>query len=125
MKQPYSGDAHKPLGLLSRAMGAGDYVFVSGTVGMREDGGIASTTGEQTAQTIENVRMHLRAAGLDLDDVVDVTVYLVCASDFGEMNKVYAQYFSEPYPARATVRCDLVHSEHLVEISAIAYRGAK
>lgn len=125
MKQPYSGDAQKPLGLLSRAMGAGEYVFVSGTVGLREDGSIASTTGEQTAQTLENVRLHLQAAGLELDDVVDVTIYLVRAADFGAMNKVYAEYFSEPYPARATVRCDLIHSEHLVEISAIAYRGAK
>jgi 2-iminobutanoate/2-iminopropanoate deaminase len=112
-----------PLGPLSRAVGAGDYVFVSGTIGTRDDGSLPPTIESQTEQTLENIASHLAKAGLSLADVVEVTVYLPDAGHYSAMNGVYERFFDEPCPARATVCCPLVHSDHLIEISAVAYRG--
>jgi 2-iminobutanoate/2-iminopropanoate deaminase len=101
-----------------------DWVFVAGTVGTFDDGSLPSDVGAQTAQTLENVAAHLGAAGLSLADVVSTTIYLTDRSQYSEMNAAYERYFAKPYPARATVVCDLVHEEHLVEIQAVARRGA-
>lgn len=124
MKQSFDGGTTPPLGPLSRAVGAGDLVFVSGTVGTRADGSLPATVGEQTTQTLHNIADHLAAAGLTLDHVVDVTIYLVRPEDYAEANAAYEPFFQDPRPARATVCAGMVHPEHLVEISAIAHRGA-
>jgi 2-iminobutanoate/2-iminopropanoate deaminase len=100
------------------------WVFVAGTVGTFEDGTLPGTVGEQTQQTLENIKTHLAAAGLSLADIVSATIYLTDRSQYKDMNEAYLRYFSKPYPARATVVCDLVHEEHLVEITAVARRGA-
>jgi 2-iminobutanoate/2-iminopropanoate deaminase len=124
MLQAFDGGSVAALGPLSRAIGVDDWVFVAGTIGTREDGSLPATVEEQTAQTLENVRSHLAAAGLSMADVVSTTVYLPDRTEYKAMNAAYARYFEEPYPARATVCCDLVHDDHLVEISAVARRGA-
>lgn len=124
MRRAFDGGTTAALGPLSRAMEIDDWVFVAGTVGTFEDGSLPGGVGEQTAQTLENIAAHLRAAGLSLADVVSTTIYLVDRGAYRAMNEAYERYFSEPYPARATVVCDLVHEEHLVEISAVARRGA-
>lgn len=124
MRQAFDGGTNPSLGPLSRALGVDDWVFVAGTIGTFDDGSLPATVGEQTAQTLENVKAHLAAAGLTLADVVSTIVYLVDRTQYSAMNDAYARYFDEPYPARATVCCELVHEEHLVEISAVARRGA-
>lgn len=124
MRQAFDGGTNRSLGPLSRAIGVDDWVFVAGTVGTFDDGSLPPTVGEQTAQTLENIRAHLAAAGLTLADVVSTTVYLVDRTQYSAMNDAYTRYFDVPYPARATVCCELVHDEHLVEISAVARRGA-
>lgn len=125
MLQALDGGTAKALGPLSRALDVDGWVFVAGTVGTFDDGTLPPTVGEQTAQTLENVRAHLAAGGLTLDDVVSTTVYLTRRDQYADMNAAYERCFSQPYPARATVVCDLVHEEHLVEISAVARRGAR
>lgn len=124
MKHAFDGGATPTLGPLSRAIGVGDLVFVAGTVGTRPDGTLPATVGEQTAQTLKNIAGHLAVAGLTMDHVVDVTVYLVNPDDYGEMNTAYAEFFNDPKPARAALCAGMVHAEFLVEISAIAHRGA-
>jgi reactive intermediate/imine deaminase len=125
MKELFDGGAEPPLGPLSRAIGAGDYVFVSGTVGTREDGSVSTDVGEQTAQTLDNIAAHLAVAGLTMNDIVTTTIHITKAEDWAAMNKVYERYFDDPKPARSTVACTLVIEKFLVEISAIAYRGEK
>jgi 2-iminobutanoate/2-iminopropanoate deaminase len=122
--QAFDGGSLAALGPLSRAVAVDDWVFVAGTIGTRDDGSLAGTVAEQTAQTLENIKSHLEAAGLSMADVVSATVYLPDRTEYKAMNAAYARYFEEPYPARATVCCELVHDDHLVEISAVARRGA-
>ena len=103
---------------------AGRVVAVSGMVGKETDGAARTLTGvdvaTQTRQAIENLKAVLGAASLDLDDVFKVTVFLSNAADFKEMNSVYVEAFSEPYPARSTVIVGLVNPDFLVEIEALA-----
>jgi len=125
MLQVLDGGTQPPLGPLSRAVVVDDWVFVAGTIGTLDDGTLPPSVEEQTAQTLENIRSHLEAGGLSLDDLVSLTVYITRREAYGAMNAAYARYFAEPFPARATVVCDLVHDDHLVEISAVAKRGAR
>jgi 2-iminobutanoate/2-iminopropanoate deaminase len=124
MRQAHDGGVVPALGPLSRALEVDGWVFVAGTVGTFDDGTLPATVEEQTAQTLENVKAHLAAAGLTLAEVVSTTVYLTDRRQYKAMNEAYLRYFEAPYPARATVCCDMVHEDHLVEISAIARRGA-
>ena len=108
---------------ISPGIKAGDYVFVSGQVGIVDDKGKEVKGIEaQTRQCLEKVKQVLEAAGSSLSDVVKVTVFLVNVENFAKMNEVYRSYFSEDYPARATVIAGLIRPEMLVEIECIAYR---
>jgi 2-iminobutanoate/2-iminopropanoate deaminase len=80
---------------------------------------VGTTVAEQTRQTLENVRAILEEAGSGFEDVLMMRVYLTRKEDFAEMNKVYAEYVSEPYPARTTVFVGLAEGM-LVEIDALA-----
>lgn len=125
MLQALDGGTQPPLGPLSRAVVVDEWIFVAGTIGTFDDGTLPPTVEEQTAQTLENISSHLEAGGLSLDDLVNLTVYITRREHFRDMNAAYARYFAKPFPARATVVCDLVHDDHLVEISAVAKRGAR
>jgi 2-iminobutanoate/2-iminopropanoate deaminase len=124
VKENLDGTGVPPLGPLSRAVGVGDLVFVSGTVGSEDDGSYSPDAGRQTERTLQNIEAHLRAGGLGLEHVVSATVYLTRPEDYKAMNDAYSARFGGVMPARATIVCRMVHDEHLVEISAIAHRGA-
>jgi 2-iminobutanoate/2-iminopropanoate deaminase len=105
----------------SQAIKAGEYVFVSGQLGLRPGeselvGGIA----EQTEQVIRNLGAILTEAGSGLDRLVKTTVFLTDLGDFQAMNEVYARHVGETPPARATVEVAALPSGALVEIDAIA-----
>ncbi|HEX8362678.1 MAG TPA: PhzF family phenazine biosynthesis isomerase [Longimicrobium sp.] len=112
--------AGAPVGAYSRAIRAGDLVFVSGQVPRDLETGelMGTTLAEQTRAVLENVRRVLAAAGATLDDVVSVTAYLEEIGDWGEFNAVYREAFSAPYPTRTTVGASL--HDVLVEITVIA-----
>lgn len=108
----------------SAAVKAGDFIFVSGTVGF-----INSKTGEknegieaQTKKCMENIKEVLELAGASLDDVVKTTVFITDTEDFAKMNGVYKNYFDKDLPARSTIAIVLVNPEMLIEIECIAYR---
>jgi len=117
-----AGTIPPPAGAYSRAIRAGQFIFVSGQV-PRD-----MTTGEllgddvvtQTRAVLENVRRVLAEAGAGLEDVVSVTAYLVDVNDWGAFDQVYRETFRPPYPTRTTVGAALRGIK--VEISAIAYR---
>lgn len=109
----------------SHALGYGDLVFISGTIGRNPQtktiaiGDVAA----QTRQTLENIKSQLQLAGTSLDRVVKTTVYLVDMTSFQTMNEVYREYFPVDPPARSTLGISsLPEQECLVEIEVIAGR---
>lgn len=110
------------IGPYSPAIRAGNLLFVSGQVpidpatGNMVDGDITA----QSRRVFENIRALLEAGGASFASVVRTTVYLADMNDFGAMNAVYGTYFSEPYPARATVQVARLPKDARVEIDVIA-----
>jgi 2-iminobutanoate/2-iminopropanoate deaminase len=123
-QQIQTDKAASPGGAYSQAIRAGDFVFVSGQ-GPRNPvtGKMGETIEEQTAQTLENIKAILEAAGTSMADVVKSTVHLTDLSQFDRYNKVYASYFPDPKPVRTTVGSQLLGI--MVEIDVIAYVGDK
>jgi 2-iminobutanoate/2-iminopropanoate deaminase len=105
----------------SQAIKAGEFVFVSGQLGLKPDHGeITGGIEEQTEQVFANLAAILAEAGTSLDRLVKTTVYLADLGDFGAMNEVYARHVGASPPARATVEVAALPSGALVEIEAIA-----
>jgi 2-aminomuconate deaminase len=131
-----SGKA-QPRGKYPHVKRAGDFLFVSGTSARRSDNSIAGaevdtfgTTSlnirEQTKAVLENVRDILQGVGVGLEDVVEVTTYLVSMNDFGGYNDIYGEFFGFDGPARTTVAVhQLPHPHLLIEIRAMAYKPEK
>ena len=127
----------RPRGKYPHVKRAGDFLIVSGTSARRADNTIAGAEVDefgtthldirvQTRAVIENVREILRSVQAGLEDVVEVTSYLVSMNDFAGYNEVYGQYFSHDGPARTTVAVhQLPHPHLLIEIRAVAYKPAK
>lgn len=105
----------------SHAVRAGDFVYVSGQVGVNpETGKIAGQTiEEQTEQTLRNIEIILEAEGLTLDHVVKTNAHLTHAQDIPKYNEVYERKMKRPYPARTTVRSGI--GDYLIEIDVVAY----
>ena len=123
MKQAISSpNAPKAIGPYSPAIRVGQLLFVSGQVpldpatGQMVEGGIA----EQTRRVLDNIGALLKAADRSFADVVRTTIFLAEMNDFGAVNEIYGQYFSEPYPARATVQVARLPKDARVEIDVIA-----
>ncbi len=112
-----------PAGPYSHFRRAGNLVFVSGQLPVKWDGELATEIGAATVQTIENVRAVLGAAGLDLKDVVKVTVLLADIKDFAAMNEAYARYFGAQPPARSCFQVAALPKGARLEIEAIADAG--
>ena len=85
-------------------------------IGNFVEGGIK----EQTRQSLTNAQNILKAAGTDLSHVVKTTVYLNSMDDFAAMNEVYAEFFSQPYPARSAVAVEKLPKGALVEVEVLA-----
>jgi reactive intermediate/imine deaminase len=106
----------------SPAIRAGDFVFVSGQVGMNERGEIEPGGIEaQTRRTFNNLESVLALAGCSLKDVIKVTVWLDDTRDFWTFNKVYQEYFPENPPVRSCVRAQMM-VDCKVEIEVTAYK---
>ena len=123
MKQAVSSpDAPKAIGPYSQAVRVGQLLFVSGQVPLDPATGeiVSGDIAAQTRRVFENLAAVLKAGGRSLNDVVRTTVFLADMNDFAEVNKVYGSYFSEPYPARATVQVARLPKDARVEIDVIA-----
>lgn len=106
----------------SAGVQAGDFIFVSGQVGSRDDyGREIKDFKAQTRQVLENMKRILERAGASLNDVVKTTVFLLDRNDFEAMNEVYREYFPKDPPARSTVVVKgLAVADMRVEIEGIA-----
>ena len=123
MKQSISSpEAPKAIGPYSPAVRVGQLLFVSGQVpidpatGNLVDGDITV----QTRRVLDNIGALLTAAGLAFADVARTTIFLADMNDFTAVNEVYATYFSQPFPARATVQVARLPKDARVEIDVIA-----
>jgi len=124
----------RPRGKYPHVKRAGDFLLVSGTSARRADNTIAGAEIDslgttrldiraQTRAVIENIRDILQSAGAQLEDVVEITTYLVNMNDFGGYNEVYGEFFGYDGPARTTVAVhQLPHPHLLIEITARAYK---
>lgn len=113
----------KPLGPYTPVVRAGDLVFVSGQVGVR-DGALADGVAGQTAQAIANLTAQLASVGAELTDVVKTTCFLVDMDAFATFNDAYVAGFGKHRPARSTVAVRELPVGAVVEIEAIAYLPA-
>ncbi|MCP4299212.1 MAG: RidA family protein [Gammaproteobacteria bacterium] len=125
-----------PRGKFPHVKRAGDFLYVSGTSSRRPDNSFDGVEVDefgttkldiraQTRAVIENIRDILNSVDADLDDIVDVTSFLVNMNDFAGYNEVYAEYFDYDGPTRATVAVhQLPHPHLLIEIKAVAYKPA-
>lgn len=123
MRNPVSSPtAPKAIGPYSQAVWTGNLLYCSGqtpidpATGKLVDGGIS----EQTAQAFNNLESVLAAAGLTMDNVIKVNVYLTSMGNFSGMNQVYQERFAAPYPARTTVAVAELPLNAMVEIELIA-----
>ncbi|MDC1305423.1 RidA family protein [Saprospiraceae bacterium] len=124
-----------PRGKYPHIKKVGDFLYVSGTSSRRSDNTFAGVEVDemgttnldiraQTKAVLENIDSILKTEGSSLEDVIDVTSFLVNMNDFGGYNEVYGSFFDYNGPTRTTVAVhQLPHPHLLVEIKAIAYIG--
>lgn len=114
--------APPPIGPYSPAVRVAGFLFVSGQIpldpatGRLVDGDVRA----QATRVLQNIGELLEAGGASFRDVVRTTIFLADMDDFAAVNEVYASFFSEPYPARATVQVARLPRDVRVEIDAIA-----
>ena len=110
------------IGPYSQAVKVGNLLYTSGQIpidpatGNFVEGGIK----EQTRQSLTNIQAILEEAGLTMGNVVKTTVFMADMNDFADMNAVYAEFFSESYPARSAVAVKTLPKGALVEIEVVA-----
>jgi 2-iminobutanoate/2-iminopropanoate deaminase len=117
-----TNDAPAAIGPYSQAIRAGNLLFLSGQISIdpKTNQMIAGSVEEQTKLSLDNLDAVLKANGMSMENVVSTTVFLKDLNDFGKMNAVYATYFKDKPPARATVQVARLPRDALFEISAIA-----
>ena len=110
------------IGPYSQAVKTGGMVFCSGQIPIDVATGefVSNDVAEQTEQVLKNLSAVLEAAGTSLNNVVKTTVFLADMNDFTAMNEIYAKYFSENKPARATVQAARLPRDARVEIECVA-----
>ena len=114
--------APEAIGPYSQAIRFGRFLFLSGQIGINPEtrsvveGGVEP----QTHQIFKNIKAILTAAGSDFGQVVKATIYLKDMADFKLINLIYAQYFSEPYPARSAVAVKELPLAADIEIEVLA-----
>jgi 2-iminobutanoate/2-iminopropanoate deaminase len=120
-----TGRAPKAIGPYSQAVVMNGFAFLSGQIPLDPETNqlIEGDIAEQTARVIENLKAVLEACGSSLDRVVKTTVFVQDMREFPKMNEVYARYFAENPPARATVEAARLPRDVRVEIECIAEVG--
>ena len=137
MKSKVLPDKAVPRGKYPHVKEVGNFIFVSGTSSRRPDntyegvevdelGTTRLDIRRQTSAVIENIRSILESVGSSLDEVVDITTFLVNMNDFGGYNETYGLFFDFDGPTRTTVAVhQLPHPHLLIEMKAVAYRKTK
>ena len=122
MKVISTQKAPTAIGPYSQAIQVGNLVYTSGQIPIDPASGVFAEGGikEQTRQSLTNVKAILEEVGLTMSNIVKTTVFMADMNDFADMNSVYAEFFTEPYPARTAVAVMTLPKGALVEIEVIA-----
>ncbi|MGB2965708.1 MAG: RidA family protein [Anaerolineales bacterium] len=114
--------APKAIGPYSAAVKAGNLVFTAGQLGIDQESGqfVPGGIEAETRQALMNLKAILEEAGTSLESVVKTTVFLQDMNDFGVMNVIYGEYFTENYPARSAVQVARLPKDGAIEIEAVA-----
>ena len=122
MKVISTKKAPAAIGPYSQAIQVGNLVYTSGQIPIDPATGafVEGDIKEQTRQSLTNVKAILEEVGLTMNNVVKTTVFMADMNDFADMNSVYAEFFTEPYPARSAVAVKTLPKGALIEIEVIA-----
>ena len=121
MKTVSTKNAPAAIGPYSQAQIVGNLVYTSGQCGfIPETGAVVEGLEAQAHQVFKNVAAVLEAAGSDISKVVKTTVFIKNMNDFAVINGIYAQYFTEPYPARSCVEVARLPKDVLLECEVVA-----
>ena len=123
MKKVFSiPGAPKPVGAYSQAVKIGDTLFVSGQIPINPFSGELVLTDIQssTEQVMQNIKALVTEAGMKMDNIVKVSIFLKDMGDFSAVNEVYSSFFKDYFPARETVQVAALPLNAPVEISCIA-----
>ena len=111
------------IGPYSPAVEAGGFMFASGQIPIDPaTGNIPEGIEAQARQALTNVKNLIEAAGLTLDAVVKTSVFIRNMDDFAKVNEIYAQFFTDRYPARSCVEVSRLPKDVLIEVEVIAAR---
>lgn len=122
-KQICTDLAPAAIGPYSQAIDIGTMIFTSGQIPVNPvDGTVDKDIAQQTHQCLKNLETILKEAGSGLDRVVKTTVFIADMDQFGTINEVYQQYFTEPYPARSCVQVAKLPKNVGIEIETVALK---
>jgi 2-iminobutanoate/2-iminopropanoate deaminase len=115
-------NAPAPIGPYNQAIRSGNLLFVSGQIALSPDTNqlVMDDIKTETHQVMKNLKGILSEAGMDFDNVLKTTIFIMNMNDFAQINEVYGSYFSGDYPARETVQVAALPKGVNVEISVIA-----
>lgn len=118
----YTKEAPKPIGPYSQGVTFGGTLFVSGQIALNPTTGVFDSTSieKETHQVLKNLEAVVKAAGLELNNVTKVTIYLTDLKNFEAVNKVYSRFFVKDFPARECIQVSALPKHAHVEMSAFA-----
>lgn len=120
MKEIKTNQAPQALGPYSQGIIMGNMLFTSGQIGIDPASGeVAADVEGQARQTMKNVKAVVEAGGGKMSDVVKTTVFVKNMDDFARVNEIYAEFFTEPFPARSCVEVARLPKDLLVEVEAL------
>ena len=118
----HTDNAPAAIGPYSQAIDLGEMIFTSGQIPVAPDGSVSEDISEQTRQALLNLKAVVEAGGSSFDKVIKTTVFITDMAQFGAINAVYSEFFSEPYPARSCVQVAALPKGVSIEIEAVAIK---
>jgi len=120
-----TNNAPAPIGPYSQAVSAGGFVFLSGQIALNPTTGelVTADIKTETKQVMDNIQAILKEAGLDFNNVIKTSIFLMDMQNFAQVNEVYGTYFTDNFPARETVQVAGLPKGVNVEITVTAIKG--
>ena len=118
----HTDNAPAAIGPYSQAIDLGEMIFTSGQIPVAPDGSVSDDISEHTRQALLNLKAVVEAGGSSFDKVIKTTVFITDMAQFGAINAVYSEFFSEPYPARSCVQVAALPKGVSIEIEAVALK---
>jgi 2-iminobutanoate/2-iminopropanoate deaminase len=126
VKAIHTDKAPKAIGTYSQAVQThNDWFFLSGQIGLDPQSMalVGSDFTSQFHQIFKNIRAVLNEAGLNLSNIVKLTIFIINSEDYPSVNELMKEYFQEPYPARSTIGVSFLPKNSVVEVEALATRS--